>query len=98
MSVEIARFLEVFPVKHFITMIVRKNEYTKGLTRSRILKKGRQYNGQNRQYNGQNRQYNDQNRQYNGQNGKVKKTNNDVQNITQKTNDRVTPIPLKTGV
>ena len=91
MSVEIARFLEVFPVKHFITMIVRKNEYTKGLTRSRILKKGRQYNGQNRQYN-------DQNRQYNGQNGKVKKTNNDVQNITQKTNDRVTPIPLKTGV
>ena len=86
-------------------MIVRKNEYTKGLTRSRILKKGRQYNGQNRQYNGQNRQYNDQNRQYNdqnrqynGQNGKVKKTNNDVQNITQKTNDRVTPIPLKTGV
>jgi hypothetical protein len=98
MSVEIARFLEVFPVKHFITMIVRKNEYTKGLTRSRILKKGRQYNGQNRQYNDQNRQYNDQNRQYNGQNGKVKKTNNDVQNITQKTNDRVTPIPLKTGV
>ena len=35
------------------------------------------------------------NRQHNGQ---TKKTNNDLQNITQKTKDRSTPTPLKAGV
>ena len=37
------------------------------------------------------------NRQHNGQKKKYKRTNNDVQNITHKTKDRVTRIPLKTG-
>ena len=36
-------------------------------------------------------------RQHNGQKKKEKKTNNDLQNITQKTKDRVTQTPLKTG-
>ena len=36
-------------------------------------------------------------RQHNGQLKKEKKTNNDLQNITQKTKDRVTQTPLKTG-
>jgi len=35
--------------------------------------------------------------QYNGQTKKDKRTNNDLQNITQKTKDRVTRTPLKTG-
>jgi len=35
-------------------------------------------------------------RQYNGQNKKYKRTNNDLQNITYKTKDRVTRTPLKT--
>ena len=37
-------------------------------------------------------------RQYNGQKNKGKRSNNDPQNITQKTTkDRVTRTPLKTG-
>jgi hypothetical protein len=36
-------------------------------------------------------------RQYNGQKKKNKRTNNNSQNITQKTKDRATWIPLKTG-
>jgi len=35
-------------------------------------------------------------RQHNGQKKKDKRTNNDLQNITHKTKDRVTRIPLKT--
>jgi hypothetical protein len=35
------------------------------------------------------------NRQHNGQKRKYKRTNNDIQNTTQKTKDRVTRIPLK---
>jgi hypothetical protein len=38
------------------------------------------------------------NRQHNGQKKKDKRTNNDLQNISYKTKDRVTRIPLKTGV
>ena len=34
-------------------------------------------------------------RQHNGQ--KYKRTNNDLQNTTHKTKDRVTPTPLKAG-
>ena len=37
-------------------------------------------------------------RQHNGQKKKYKRTNNDLQNNTHKTKDRVTRIPLKTGV
>ena len=36
-------------------------------------------------------------RQYNGQNKIDKRTNNDLQNTTQKTKDRVTQTPLKIG-
>jgi hypothetical protein len=36
-------------------------------------------------------------RQHNGQKKKDERTNNDLQNITQKTKDRVTRTPLKTG-
>ena len=36
-------------------------------------------------------------RQHNGQKKKNKRTNNDLQNTTQKTKDRVTRTPLKTG-
>ena len=36
-------------------------------------------------------------RQHNGQKKKDKRTNNDLQNITHKTKDRVTRTPLKTG-
>jgi hypothetical protein len=35
--------------------------------------------------------------QQNGQMKKDKRTNNDLQNITHKTKDRVTPTPLQTG-
>ena len=38
------------------------------------------------------------NRQHNGQKKKDTRTNNDLQNITHKTKDRVTRTPLKTGV
>ena len=37
------------------------------------------------------------NRQYNGQKKKDKKTNSGLQNTTQKTKDRATLTPLKTG-
>ena len=37
------------------------------------------------------------NRQYNGQQKKYKQTNNDLQNHTHNTKDRVTRTPLKTG-
>jgi hypothetical protein len=37
-------------------------------------------------------------RQDNGQKKKEKKTNNDLQNTTQKTKNRVTRTPIKTGV
>jgi hypothetical protein len=37
------------------------------------------------------------NKQHNGQKKKDKRTNNDLQNITHKTTDRVTRTPLKTG-
>jgi hypothetical protein len=37
------------------------------------------------------------NKQHNGQKKKYKRTNNDLQNITHKTTDRVTRTPLKTG-
>jgi len=37
-------------------------------------------------------------RQHNGQKKKDKRTNNYLQNITQKTKDRVTQTPLKTGM
>ena len=37
-------------------------------------------------------------RQYNGHKNKYKRTNNDLNGITQKTKDRVTRIPLKPGV
>jgi len=40
---------------------------------------------------------NQRSRQYNGQKTKDKKTNNDLQNITQKTKDRATRSSLKTG-
>jgi len=36
-------------------------------------------------------------RQYNGQKKKDKRTNHDLQNITQKTKDRATRTPLKPG-
>ena len=36
-------------------------------------------------------------RQHNGQRKKGKRTNNDLQNATQKSQDRVTQTPLKTG-
>ena len=36
-------------------------------------------------------------RQHNGQKKKDKRTNNDLQNITHKTKDRVTRTPLKSG-
>ena len=36
-------------------------------------------------------------RQYNGQRKKDKRTNNDLQNVTQETKDRATRTPLKTG-
>jgi hypothetical protein len=36
-------------------------------------------------------------RQYNGEMKNNKRTNNDLQNITQKTKDRVTRTPLKTN-
>ena len=39
----------------------------------------------------------EKNRQHNGQVKKDKRTNNDLQNITHKTIDRVPRIPLKTG-
>jgi hypothetical protein len=38
------------------------------------------------------------NRKHNDQKKRDKKTNNDQQNITQKTKDRVTRNPVKTGV
>ena len=38
-----------------------------------------------------------QDRQYNDRKKKDKGTNNDLQNIGQKTTDRATPTPLKTG-
>ena len=37
-------------------------------------------------------------KQHNGQKKRDKKTNNDLQNITHKTKDRVTRTPLKPGV
>ena len=37
-------------------------------------------------------------RKHNGQNKKDKRTNNDLQNTTQKTKDRATRTPLKPGV
>jgi len=37
-------------------------------------------------------------RQYDGQKKKNKRTNNNLQNITQKTKDRATQTSLKTGV
>ena len=37
------------------------------------------------------------NRQHNGQKKRYKRTNNDLQNITLKTKDRVTRTPIKTG-
>ena len=37
-------------------------------------------------------------RQHNDQKKKYKRTNNDLQNITHKTKDRVTRTPIKTGV
>ena len=37
-------------------------------------------------------------REQNGQRRKYKRTNNDLQNTTQKTKDRVTRTPLKPGV
>jgi 4-diphosphocytidyl-2C-methyl-D-erythritol kinase len=36
-------------------------------------------------------------RQHNGKKKKFNRTNNDLQNITQKTDDRVTKTPLKTS-
>ena len=41
--------------------------------------------------------YRKKNRQHNGKKKKHKRTNNDLQNTTQKANDRVTRTPLKTG-
>ena len=41
---------------------------------------------------------NQKDRQYNGQKKKYKRTNNDLQNITHKTNDRATRTPLKLGM
>ena len=38
------------------------------------------------------------NRQHNGQKKKDKRTNNDLQNTSQKTKDRATQIPLKSGM
>jgi len=38
------------------------------------------------------------NRQHNDKKKKDKRTNNDLQNITHKTKDRVTRIPLRTGI
>ena len=55
--------------------------------------KDRQHNGQkkkDRQHNGQKKK----DRQHNGQKKKDKKTNNDIQNIAQKTKDQVTRTPL----
>ena len=43
---------------------------------------------------GVNRSLNQKDRQYNGQKKKDKKTNNDLQNTTQKTKDRETRTPL----
>jgi hypothetical protein len=37
-------------------------------------------------------------RQHSGQKKNGKRTNNDIQNITHKTKDRVTRTPLKTGI
>ena len=41
--------------------------------------------------------YRKKTRQHNGKKKKHKRTNNDLQNTTQKTKDRVTRTPLKTG-
>ena len=38
------------------------------------------------------------NRQHNNKKTKDKSTNNDLQNITHKTKDRVTRTPLRTGI
>ena len=61
------------------TIMWEKLEDTKGVIRSRILKKDRQHIGQKKK-----------DRQHIGQKKKDKKTNNDLQNIIQKTNGRVT--------
>jgi hypothetical protein len=70
------------------------------------LKKDRQHNGKTKK--GQ-EEFEDtkevirfrkskKNRQHNDQKKTEKRTNNDLQNITQKTKDRVTRTPLKPGV
>jgi len=68
-------------------------EDTKEVIRSRKLKKDRQYNDQNLEdtkvvlvIRSRKSKY----RQYNGQKKEDKRTNNDLQNITQKTKDQVT--------
>ena len=94
--------IEDIESKHTIqaTPIRERFEDTKGAIRNRISEKDIQYNGQkkDRQYNGQkkDRQYNGQKKdiQYNGRKKKDKKTNNDLQNITQKTKDWTTRVNL----
>ena len=81
------------------TIMWEKLEDTKGVIRSRILKKDRQHIGQkkkDRQHIGQKKKAGQhigqkkKDRQHIGQKKKDKKTNNDLQNIIQKTNGRVT--------
>ena len=43
------------------------------------------------------RRYKSKDRQYNGQKEKEQRTNNDLQNTSQKTKDLTTRTPLKTG-
>ena len=65
--------------------------------RRRKANKDRQHNGQkkkDRQHNGQKKK----DRQHNGQKKMDNRTNNDLQNTTQKTKERATRAPLKLGV
>jgi hypothetical protein len=61
-------------------------EDTKGVSRIRTSK-NRQHNGQNKEVI---RSCKSKDRQFNGQNIKNIRTNNDLQNTTQKTRDQVT--------
>jgi hypothetical protein len=64
-------------------------------TRIRKSKKNRQHNGQQKKTEEQTTQWStEKNRQHNGQQKKDNRTNNDLQNITYKTKNRVTRTPL----
>ena len=90
----------LFPTPLKLTVIlIEEFEDTKRVIIIRESKKNRQHNGQNLENDKRIIRIRESKKdiQDNGVKKKEKRTNNDLQNTTQKTKDRATRIPLKTG-